>query len=151
MRGSEPGGLQAALNLPPGGTGRGTEATGQSRLRGPGAWAAGSRAVEKGVDRRGGVIRWDGSSSFFPPPAFLLCLHPGHPEPCLEGRGEGPPRFPRELVSGLSFLPTTSLPAPSRLCSRVPRSEHRAPATRLRLWGQLTPVPPPSRPTSVGL
>lgn len=85
-----------------------------------------------------------------PPPVFLSCLHPGHPKPCLEGRGEARPAS-REVVSGVSFLP--DLPARSlEVMFESSVGSSTAPPPRAFVSGASynTPFPPhPSLPTSV--
>lgn len=116
-----------------------------TRLRGPGAWAAGSRVMVFRKGRQKGwreVIRREGSSSPSPRPSSSRAYSWDTPNPVWRAEPRPSPRPSKSSLACLSC--PTSLPGPSRFCSRVPWGRAPPPPpTRLRLWGQLGhPVPP---------
>ena len=137
--------LQAALQPAPRRDGKGARRRPEAvrafaRTRRLGSWQSGRR--RKGRQKRWReVIRWDGSSSPFPRPPSSCVYTRDTPNPVWRAEARPAPRPAKSSLACLSC--PTSLPAPSRLCSRVPRGRAPPPPTRLRLWGQLRhPVPP---------
>ena len=87
------------------------------------------------------MIRWEGSSSPSPRPSSSRAYTRDTPNPVWRAEARPAPHPAKSSLACLSCL--TSLPGPSRLCSRVPWGRAPPPPTRLRLWGQLQhPVPP---------
>ena len=146
--------LQAALQPAPRRDGKGARRRPEAvrafaRTRRLGSWQSGRR--RKGRQKRWReVIRWDGSSSPFPRPPSSCVYTRDTLNPVWRAEARPAPRPAKSSLACLSC--PTSLPAPSRLCSRVPRGRAPPPPPRAFVSGASydTPFPPrPSRPTSV--
>ena len=79
------------------------------------------------------MIRWEGSSSPPPRPSSSRAYTRDTPNPVWRAEARPAPHPAKSSLACLSCL--TSLPGPSRLCSRVP-------------WGRAPP--PPHAPSSLG-
>ena len=96
------------------------------------------------------MIRWEGSSSPPPRPSSSRAYTRDTPNPVWRAEARPAPHPAKSSLACLSCL--TSLPGPSRLCSRVPWGRAPPPPPRAFVSGASynTPFPPhPSLPTSV--